>query len=56
MMLNGCDCPSTAHPRVGGENLTFVPCVMRLAGSSPRRRGKLNVTLTITPAHRLIPA
>ena len=50
---NSC---SSAHPRVCGENETPVPKAGKLAGSSPRVRGKPRPTQEPIVTQRLIPA
>ena len=45
-----------AHPRAGGENLSFRPYLSRLVGSSPRGRGKPTVGGAEVREHGLIPA
>ena len=47
---------NAAHPRVGGENLTWVDIEGRRKGSSPRGRGKLGGEVKEVANHRLIPA
>ena len=46
----------SAHPRVGGENLTPAGRLVIDGGSSPRGRGKLIVFLLLRFGGRLIPA
>ena len=46
----------TAHPRVSGENCILAHGVDRVAGSSPRERGKPIIFMTQITLVRLIPA
>ena len=48
--------PATAHPRVGGENMSITQRAMRTVGSSPRGRGKPPGTNFFMRGFRLIPA
>ena len=48
--------PTTAHPRVCGENEESERVKKRAAGSSPRVRGKLSIALDVMQWLRLIPA
>ena len=48
--------PTTAHPRVGGENISGHFLVVLIEGSSPRGRGKLFITHNALQYIRLIPA
>ena len=48
--------PSSAHPRVGGENENQTFRQKISTGSSPRGRGKRDDIDNLRPAHRLIPA
>ena len=48
--------PPTAHPRVGGENLSNVLRGAVGCGSSPRGRGKRSLQAVIPVLDRLIPA
>ena len=48
--------PAGAHPRVCGENRDLSRRWRRRCGSSPRVRGKHDLTQGKLPAHRLIPA
>ena len=45
-----------AHPRVCGENDSWVFCILEMMGSSPRVRGKQAEKLTHLQKRRLIPA
>ena len=45
-----------AHPRVCGENRLYQALLLRVAGSSPRMRGKLVEHYIGTARGRLIPA
>ena len=47
---------TAAHPRVGGENLNAVAGGNKETGSSPRGRGKLNQSVSLTLTSGLIPA
>ena len=51
-----CGGRAGAHPRVCGENALFIGGVLSKAGSSPRVRGKLRVTLLASVRPGLIPA
>ena len=48
--------PTTAHPRVCGENKSIPPLGRSMAGSSPRVRGKRQAHAPGAAAGRLIPA
>ena len=48
--------PTTAHPRVGGENPLTGRCRASGVGSSPRGRGKLRLFWVLAIGERLIPA
>ena len=45
-----------AHPRAGGENDLLRAIALTSFGSSPRGRGKLKFSPSLTPTQRLIPA
>ena len=47
---------SAAHPRVSGENSSVSPSVVKIAGSSPRERGKRWHGFMDSLMVRLIPA
>ena len=52
----GKQCPSRAHPRACGENLSPPTGFICASGSSPRVRGKRPPNAGELAAHRLIPA
>ena len=56
MILDLVTLPSTAHPRVGGENVCGLDALDVGGGSSPRRRGKLRYMIISKACNRLIPA
>ena len=49
-------CRTSAHPRAGGENERGQSSFVRLIGSSPRGRGKLEILGAERQHGRLIPA
>ena len=51
-----CPCPSRAHPRSRGENLSARDAAKQKLGSSPLTRGKLVACRTAPRCSRLIPA
>ena len=48
--------PTTAHPRVGGENVASSPFAALVSGSSPRGRGKRGREFGVAALRGLIPA
>ena len=53
---NGLQLPPRAHPRVCGENQVHLQKVHAGTGSSPRVRGKPQLTVKDSQLWRLIPA